>query len=133
MARQTVITRSDQPIQFWAIANEAALRRRVGGTQVMKAQLRHLTEIAAQPNVTIQILPYAIGAHAAMLGSFTLLSFSEGATDEVAYIEYATGSLYLEKHEEVRAYTLMYDHLRASALDPRDSIAMIAQLAKEDL
>ncbi|MFC7648662.1 DUF5753 domain-containing protein [Streptosporangium lutulentum] len=132
MARQDVITRSEQPMHFWAIMNEAALRRRVGGACVMKDQLRHLVEVSAQPNVTLQVLPYGIGAHAAMLGSFAILSFSEGAS-EVAYLEYMTGSLYLEKPEEVRAYTLTYDHLRASALDPRDSIAMVAKLVKEDL
>ncbi|MFF4414902.1 DUF5753 domain-containing protein [Streptosporangium sp. NPDC001559] len=131
MARQGVITRSGRPMHLWTIMNEASLRRRVGGARVMKEQLRHLTDISAQPNVTIQVLPYAIGAHAAMLGSFAILAFSEGA-GEVAYLEYMTGSLYLEKPEELRAYTLTYDHLRASALDPRDSIDVIAKLAKED-
>lgn len=132
MARQEVITRSEQPMHLWAIMNEAALRRQVGGVDVMKEQLKHLVSISAQPNVTLQVLPYAVGAHAAMLGSFAVLSFAEG-TSEVAYLEYGTGSLYLEKPEELRAYTLTYDHLRASALNPRDSVAMIAKLADEDL
>ncbi|MEV8632919.1 helix-turn-helix transcriptional regulator [Streptosporangium sp. NPDC051023] len=132
MARQGVLTRSERPMHLWAIMNEAALRRRVGGAQVMKKQLRHLVDISAQPNVTLQVLPYAVGAHAAMLGSFAILSFSEGE-NEVAYVEYVTGSLYLEKPEELRAYTLTYDHLRASALDPRESVAMIAKFAEEDL
>lgn len=131
MARQSIITRSEQPTHFWAITNEAALRRRVGGARVMQEQLKHLVDVSAQPNVTLQVLPYAVGAHAAMLGSFAILSFAEGGGD-VAYLEYMTGSLYLEKPEEVRAYTLAYDHLRASALDPRDSITMIAKLARED-
>jgi hypothetical protein len=132
MARQDVITRSERPMSFWAIASEAVLRRRVGGARVMKEQLQHLVEVSAQPNVTIQVLPYAIDAHAAMLGSFALLSFSEEA-NEVAYLEYVTGSLYLEKTEELRAYTLTYDHLRASALDPRASISMLKKLASEDV
>lgn len=131
MARQSIITRSEQPTHFWAITNEAALRRRVGGARVMQEQLKHLVDVSAQPNVTLQVLPYAVGAHAAMLGSFAILSFAEGGGD-VAYLEYMTGNLYLEKPEEVRAYTLAYDHLRASALDPRDSITMIAKLARED-
>lgn len=132
MARQDVITRSEQPMHLWAIMNEAALRRRVGGTNIMKEQLKHLIDMSARPNVTLQVLPYAVGAHAAMLGSFAILAFPEGAS-EIAYLEYVTGSLYLEKPEELRAYTLTYDHLRASALDPRSSVAMIAKLAKEDL
>ncbi|MGW4420860.1 helix-turn-helix domain-containing protein [Streptosporangium sp. NPDC004631] len=132
MARQDVITRSERPMDFWAIVNEAALRRRVGGAHVMKEQLKHLLDMSALTNVTLQVLPYAIGAHAAMLGSFAVLSFSEGGS-EVAYLEYMTGSLYLEKPEEIRGYTLAYDHLRASALDPRDSVAAIAKLVKEDL
>ncbi|WP_449066474.1 helix-turn-helix domain-containing protein [Planomonospora algeriensis] len=130
MARQDVITRTEHPMHFWAIMNEAALRRRVGGAHVMEQQLRHLMEVATRPNVTIQVLPYGVGAHAAMLGSFAVLSFAEGG-GEVAYLEYMTGSLYVEKPEEVQAYTLAYDHLRASALDPRDSIAMIEKLAEE--
>lgn len=132
VARQDMITRSDSPMHLWAIMNEGGLRRRVGGMPVMRDQLRHLVEMSALPNVTIQVMPYGVGAHVAMLGSFAILSFPEGAAGDVAYIEYATGSLYLEKPEEVRTYSLMYDHLRASALDPRDSTALIAQLAKED-
>ncbi|MER7207481.1 helix-turn-helix transcriptional regulator [Streptosporangium sp. NPDC000239] len=131
MARQDVLNRSERPMHLWAIMNEASLRRRVGGARVMKEQLRYLAEVSAQPNVTIQVLPYAIGAHTAMLGSFAILAFSEGV-GEVTYLEYMTGSLYLEKPEELRAYTLAYDHLRASALDPRGSIDMIAKLVKED-
>ncbi|MFC4060603.1 helix-turn-helix domain-containing protein [Planomonospora corallina] len=130
MARQDVITRSEDPMHLWAIMNEAALRRRVGGAHVMERQLRHLVNLSANPNVTIQVLPYEAGAHAAMLGSFAVLSFAEGG-GEVVYLEYMTGSLYLEKSEEVQVYTLTYDHLRASALSPRDSVDLIAKLARE--
>ncbi|GGP88700.1 hypothetical protein GCM10010140_18050 [Streptosporangium pseudovulgare] len=65
-------------MHLWAIMNEGVLRRQVGGERVMKEQLNHLVDISAQPNVTLQVLPYAAGAHAAMLGSFATLSFSSG-------------------------------------------------------
>ncbi|MFC4586851.1 helix-turn-helix domain-containing protein [Sphaerisporangium corydalis] len=130
MARQEIITRSEDPLRFWTVLNEASVRRVVGGRDVMRNQLRRLTDMATLPNVTLQVLPYGVGAHAAMLGPFAILSFSDHGGDDVTYLEYATGSLYLEKPDEVRSYTLMYDHLRASALDPRDSLTLIQQVAE---
>jgi hypothetical protein len=95
----------------------------------MREQLRRLAEVAELPNVTVQILPYGVGAHAAMLGPFAILAFSEDGADDVTYLEYATGSLYLEKRDDVRSYTRMYDYLRASALDPRGSLDLIKRAA----
>ncbi|MFC4535423.1 helix-turn-helix domain-containing protein [Sphaerisporangium dianthi] len=127
MARQDIIMKSEDPLQFWAVLNEATVRRVVGGAAVMREQLRRLVDVAALPNVTLQVLPYAIGAHAAMLGPYAILSFSDRGGDDVAYLEHATGSLYLERPDEVRRYALMFDHLRASALDPRDSLTLITR------
>lgn len=96
MARQEIITRSEDPLQFWIVLNEASVRRIVGGGAIMRNQLRRLTDMAALPNVTLQVLPYGVGAHAAMLGPFAILSFSDHGGDDVTYLEYATGSLYLK-------------------------------------
>ncbi|MGW4640188.1 helix-turn-helix domain-containing protein [Sphaerisporangium sp. NPDC004334] len=130
MARQEIITKSEDPLRFWTVLNEAAIRRVVGGVTVMREQLRRLVDVAALSNVTLQVLPYEVGAHAAMLGPFAILSFTDHGGDDVTYLEHATGSLYLEKPDEVRSYTLMFDHLRASALDPRESLTLIRQAAK---
>lgn len=116
--------------KVWAIVDESALCRTVGGRQVMRMQLERLAELAELDNVEIQILPYAAGAHPAMDGSFVILGFPEPSDPDVVYLEQWTSSLYLEKPEEVQRYDEMYDHLRASSLATGDSVAMIAAMAK---
>ncbi|GAA1275500.1 hypothetical protein GCM10009677_31220 [Sphaerisporangium rubeum] len=95
----------------------------------MREQLRRLADVAELPNVTVQILPYGVGAHAAMMGPFTIVTFNEDGADDVTYLEYAAGSLYLEKRDAVRNYTRAFDDLRASALDPRGSLDLIRRTA----
>jgi transcriptional regulator with XRE-family HTH domain len=128
LERQKRLTAPDAPA-LWAIMNESVLRRQVGGPQVMAAQLAHIGQLAARPNVTVQVLPFTAGAHPAMLGSFTLMQFPDPADRDVVYLEAETGALYLEKPEDVRRYSLMIDYLRAQALGPAESRALIAQLA----
>ena len=98
---------------------------------VMAAQLARIADMAAQPNVTGQVLPFTAGAHPAMLGSFTLMQFPDPADKDVVYLEAETGALYLEKPQDVRRYSLMIDYLRAQALGPAETRALIAQLAQQ--
>jgi transcriptional regulator with XRE-family HTH domain len=128
MERQKRLTAPDAPA-LWAVMNEAVLHRQVGGRAVMRDQLAHIGQLAARPNVTIQVLPYAAGAHPAMLGSFTVMKFPDPADRDIVYIEAETGALYLEKPDDVNRYSLMIDYLRAQALGPAESHALIAQLA----
>lgn len=121
----------ENPLTLWTVLNEAALRRMVGGPAVMRAQLTHLASIAELRNVTVQVLPYSAGAHAAMQGAFTIIEFPEDAHPDVVYLEAQTGALYLEKPTDLRRYSLVFDYLRAQALAPAESQAMIAELAKE--
>jgi transcriptional regulator with XRE-family HTH domain len=130
MARQSILTQDDPPA-LWAILDEAVLRRSVGEHGIMGEQLHHLTEVAELPTVTLQVLQYSAGEHAGMDGAFTILSFPEPADPAVVYLENATSDLYLEGPDEVRRYTLLFDHLRAAALKPDDSTALIATLLKE--
>jgi transcriptional regulator with XRE-family HTH domain len=130
MERQKRLTAADAPT-LWVVLNEAVLHRQVGGPAVMRDQLAHIAEISALPNVTVQVLPYTAGAHPAMLGSFTLMQFPDPTDRDVVYLEAETGALYLEKHEDVRRYSLILDYLRAQALGPAESRALIAQLAKQ--
>jgi hypothetical protein len=97
----------------------------------MAEQLHHLTEVAAFPTVTIQVLPFPAGEHPGLSGAFTLLGFPEPADPDVVYIEHATGDLYLERAEEIRQYALLFDYLRAAALAPDDSAAFLAALLKD--
>jgi hypothetical protein len=126
--RQKRLTAPDAP-SLWTVMNEAVLHRQVGGQAVMAGQLAHIGQLAARPNVTVQVLPFTAGAHPAMLGSFTLMQFPDPADRDVVYLEAETGALYLEKPEDVRRYSLMIDYLRAQTLGPAESRALIAQLA----
>jgi transcriptional regulator with XRE-family HTH domain len=123
--------RGDNPLTLWVVLNEAVIRRQVGGPQVMRGQLTHLGELAALRNVTVQVLTYAAGAHPAMHGAFTIMEFPEETHPDVVYLEAQTGALYLEMTSDLRRYSLVFDYLRAQALAPAASRALIAQVAKE--
>lgn len=129
MARQAFLTRDDQP-RLWVAMDEAALRRRVGGPAVMRAQLLHIIEAAKLPRVTVQIIPFAAGAHPGTAGSFAIIRFAESA-DPVPYIETVAGDLYLERATEVHSCTLSWSFLTAKAISPQESLALIADIAKE--
>jgi hypothetical protein len=131
MRRQELAMSSDRRLQLWAVLDEAALRRVVGGFAVMRAQLGRLAEAARQTNVTLQVLPFGVGAHMAMLGTFVLLSFREEADPDIVYVETDTSSLYLEEQQEIGRYGEIFDHLRAAALSPRESVAFLNAVAAE--
>jgi hypothetical protein len=130
MERQTVLAK-DSPLQLWAVVDEAALRRLVGGAAVMRAQLERLIAASREPHVTVQIIPYVVGAYAGMAGSFVLIDFLETADPAVVYIESLAGDLFLEAEADVRRYTSVFDNLRAVALSPDDSAGLITTLATD--
>jgi transcriptional regulator with XRE-family HTH domain len=132
MARQEILTRPDSP-EIWAVLDEPVIRRPVGGPAVMRAQLQHLIDATATPNstITLQILPLAIGSHAGLLGPFVIMDFPSSEDPSVVYLETATDGLYLEETAEIERYTLMFDHLRASALSTSESASLIARVAAE--
>jgi transcriptional regulator with XRE-family HTH domain len=128
--RQAILTRKREigdPLQFWAVVDEAALRREVGGPTVMRAQLGRLLEMSERSNITLQVIPFDKGAHPGMVGSFVRLVFGSAAPDLI-YEERLAGELFLETEAEIDRYSLVFDHLRARALGPRDSSALIATL-----
>src|SRR6266702_211211 len=130
MARQPAITRDDPP-KVWAVLDEAALRRRVGGAGLMRLQLEHLLAQATLPNVAVQVIPFGGGAHPAMGRPFIILVFPERVDTDVVYLEDLTSALYLEDVAEVDRYNVFFNHLRASALSFDDSSALIASVLKE--
>lgn len=129
LARQQVLTR-DVPLQLWAILDEAALHRTVGGIPVMRKQLHRLAEMASMPNITVQIVPFGAGEHPGMDSPFTILEFPDSADPDVVYLEHLLSTVYLEKHDEVKRYSLFFDHLRAAALNPKESSQMITAVAE---
>ena len=129
MKRQEILTRPKPP-RLWAILDESVIRRVVGSPDVMKEQLNRLLEANESPHVRLQILPFSKGAHSAALGSFVIIGGTEPALD-VVYVDFHTGSLFLEKDEELERYRLAFEYLRAQALDMEASSTMIHRARKE--
>ncbi|UFQ16453.1 MULTISPECIES: helix-turn-helix domain-containing protein [Streptomyces] len=129
MARQAALTR-ETPLNLWCILDEAALRRVVGGPEVMKAQLERLLEVSEEyTHVAIQVLPFSAGAHAGIDGPFQLLHFPAGPP--VALVETKTTSLYLEEDGDVDRYRSALDTLRTQALDEQATRRFIRELIKD--
>jgi transcriptional regulator with XRE-family HTH domain len=130
MARQPALTRADPP-KLWAVLDEAALRRRVGGAGLMRPQLDFLLSLSRLPNVAVQVIPFGGGAHPAMGRPFVVLVFPERADPDVVYLEDLTSALYLEDVDEVDRYNVFFNHLRATALSFEDSSALITSVLSE--
>ncbi|MDT0404373.1 helix-turn-helix domain-containing protein [Streptomyces edwardsiae] len=129
MKRQEILTRPKPP-RLWAILDESVIRRVVGSPEIMKEQLGQLLEVQESPHITLQVLPFSNGAHGAALGSFVIIGGTESALD-VVYVDFHTGSLFLEKDEELERYRLAFEYLRAQALDMETSSALIHRARKE--
>jgi len=110
MARQVLLA-EPRPMHLWAVLDEAVLRRPAGRPGVMRRQLQHLLEAAERPNVTIQVIPFAAGAHAAAGGPFSILRFAERDLPDVVYLEQLTSALYLDKRETVDHYMAVMERL----------------------
>jgi hypothetical protein len=126
--RQRRLT-ADPLLELAAIVDETVLRRPIGGVEVMRGQLRHLVSQAALPSVSFQILPVSVGVHQGMNGAFSVLGFADPDEPAVAYTEDAVKAVHVDKEAEVRGYKLVFDQLRSEALSPRDSVALLEQLA----
>ncbi|MFI2783448.1 helix-turn-helix domain-containing protein [Streptomyces sp. ALB3] len=128
--RQDRVNAPEHPLRLWAVIDESALRRLVGGEQVMIQQLEHLIEQSRLPHVTVQVLPFDMGAHPGINGQYAILEFPDAADSSVVYIEGVTSDLYLEKANDVQRYSVMYEHLRAQALNVDQTRQFISDIAK---
>ncbi len=131
LRRQERITAPENPLRLWTVMDEAALRRVVGNRSLMRDQLEHLVEQSQLPHVTVQVIPFDMGAHPGLNGQYAILEFPDASDSSVVYIEGVTSDLYLEKANDVQKYSVMYEHLRAQALNPDQSRQFIADIAKE--
>jgi transcriptional regulator with XRE-family HTH domain len=129
MKRQELLHR-DEPPHIWCVIDEAAIRRSVGGRAVMDEQLQHLLAMSEQPHITIQLLTFATGAHAAAVGSFAILRGPSPELD-VVYVDVLGGGLFMEKPQELERYRLAFQYLSAQALDLGSSAALIGRISKE--
>jgi transcriptional regulator with XRE-family HTH domain len=130
LKRQDVFASPDPP-RVWSVMDEAALRRPVGGRAVMRAQLEHLAEVASLPRVTIQVVPFSSGGHAAAGGSFTILRFAEAELPDIVYLEQLTSALYLDDRQDVEHYMEIMDELSAQALTPDCTPGFLAEITRD--
>jgi transcriptional regulator with XRE-family HTH domain len=129
MERQRLTITS--PPKVWAVLDEAALRREVGGPEVMRMQLEYLRELGGLRNVSLQVIPFGGGAHPAMGRPFIILVFGEEADPDVVYLEDLTSALWVENVEEVDRYNVFFNHLQATALSFDNSAALMTAVLKE--
>ena len=119
------------PPTAWVVLDEAAVRRQVGGPEVMRAQIERLIELSTARHMFMQVMPFGGGAHVAMDAPFVILAFPDRADPDVVCIGYATGMLWVEDISEVSTYNMIFDHLQAAALSFDESVALMISVLKE--
>ena len=127
MQRQQLLHRADPP-QLWAVVDEAALRRPMGGPQVMRAQLTALIEATSSPHVRVQVIPFDAGGHAAASGAFTILRFGDDDLPDIVYIEQLTSAIYLDKREDLDYYAVAMERLCVEAAPPERTPEILTRL-----
>jgi transcriptional regulator with XRE-family HTH domain len=130
LARQQILERPDGP-RLWAVVDEAALRRPVGGEQVMREQLQRLIDAARLPNVVLQVLPVSVGAHPAMAGAFSILRFADRDLPDIVYVEHLTNAHYLDKRDDVNPHLHVMDSISMRAAPPPKTVDILHKILKE--
>jgi hypothetical protein len=131
LQRQQILTRPDPP-KLWMVVDEAALRRPIGGHDIMRAQVDALLEInSTLPNVRLQVIPFNAGGHAAAGGAFTILRFPDDDLPDVVYIEQLTSALYLDKRDDVDLYAEAMERLCVEARPPTETAKILEEIRKD--
>jgi transcriptional regulator with XRE-family HTH domain len=130
IARQTLLIQPDGP-RLWAVIDEAALRRPVGGPEVLRGQLERLLEASKLPNVTLQILPFGAGAHPGMVGAFSILRFADVELPDVVYVEHLTNAQYLDRRDDVNRYLHVMNSISMRAAPPDKTVDILHKLLLE--
>jgi transcriptional regulator with XRE-family HTH domain len=130
-ARQTLLTQADAP-RLWAVVDEAALRRPVGGPKVMRGQLERLIEASKLPSVTLQVLPYNAGAHPAMVGAFSILRFAGRELPDIVYLEHLTNAVYLDKRDDVDQYLQAMDQICTRSQPSDRTVEFLSAMLEEN-
>jgi transcriptional regulator with XRE-family HTH domain len=115
-------------LKLWAVIDEAVVRRALGGREVMRRQVEHLLEMVKRSNVTVQVIPFERGGHAAAGGPFSILRFPERDLPDVVYLEQLTSALYLDKPTESEHYMQVMDRLSVQADSPEQTKRFLERL-----
>ncbi|WP_221475641.1 helix-turn-helix domain-containing protein [Sphaerisporangium rubeum] len=130
LERQERLTRKDGP-RLWAVIDEAALRRPIGGKEIMYEQIQHLMAVASLPSITLQVMPFQFGMHAAEGGAFSILRFPESDLSDVVYVEQLWGALYLDKREDVDPYLTAMEQLCVESTTPGGTAEILGDILRE--
>lgn len=129
LRRQQLLEQENRP-RYRVLLDEAALRRRIGGAALMAAQLDKVLKAESDNKATVQVIPFDVGAYAAADSNFVLLDFDDPDLSPVVFVEGLTGNQYHERKSDVARYRETVEYLRDSALTPRDSVHLIAEVRK---
>jgi transcriptional regulator with XRE-family HTH domain len=132
MRRQDRLYVKEDPLKIHIVLDETVLHRPVGGEQVMRAQLKRLLDDAQRSNITLQMLPFSVGAYQAMGGPFVVLVFPDSDDTDLVYVEGHLGDAYFEKERDVEVYEQMFDELVDRSLTAEQSAALLAQFLQDD-
>jgi hypothetical protein len=130
MGRQKLFARENPP-RLWAIVDEAALRRPMGGREVLAGQVKRLIDVVGEPNITLQVMPFKYGGHAAEGGAFTIMRFPEADLPDMVYMEYLTGAHYVDKPEDVEVYAAVMERLSVAGTSPERTRDILNEILKE--
>jgi transcriptional regulator with XRE-family HTH domain len=130
ITRQKLLTRGDAP-RLWAVVDEAALRRPIGGRDVMRGQIERLIEATKLPGVILQVLPFRVGGHTAEAGAFTILRFPESDLPDVVYVEQLTSALYLDRRDDVDSYMEAIERLCVVSAPPDNTAEILSRILQE--
>ena len=130
MTRQDFLTQPTAP-DLWVTLDESVLRRPVGSRETQRAQLRHLIDMAGLPTITLQVVPFDVGGHAAAGGPFTILRFAEPDLPDIVYLEHLTSALYLDKKRDTADYLMVMDSLCVQATSPDETISFLHRVLAE--
>lgn len=126
--RTTRQKRLESGLTLWAVIDEAVVRRTLGGSETMREQIAYLLDVTAEHNVTVQIMPFDRGGHAAAGGPFSILRFPERELPDVVYMEQLTSALYLDKPADSDHYMEVMDRLSIQAEEPRATRRFLERL-----
>jgi hypothetical protein len=130
MGRQKLFARENPP-RLWAIVDEAALRRPMGGREVLAGQVKRLIDAIGEPNITLQVMPFKYGGHAAEGGAFTIMRFPEADLPDMVYMEYLTGAHYVDKPDDVEVYAAVMERLSVAGTSPEKTRDILNEILKE--
>ena len=130
MGRQKLLDRENPP-RLWAIVDEAALRRPMGGREVLAEQVKRLIDAISEPNITLQVMPFKYGGHAAEGGAFTIMRFPEADLPDMVYMEYLTGANYVDKPDDVEVYAAVMERLSVAGTSPEKTRDILNEILKE--